>query len=114
MDYRVKDKDITLTIEQEAKQMNDEIVDRLIAYRKYLKLTQQDFADATGIPWANIARIEGKKSMASLESLKKYARSLGLELWFEMGRKDNADDKLPLPVGCSDFRRVCTQYCYVD
>ena len=31
-----------------------------------------------------------------------------------MGRKDNADDKLPLPVGCSDFRRVCTQYCYVD
>ena len=114
MDYRVKDKDITLTIEQEAKQMNDEIVDRLIAYRKYLKLTQQDIADATGIQRANIARIEGKKSMASLESLKKYARSLGLELWFEMGRKDNADDKLPLPVGCSDFRRVCTQYCYVD
>lgn len=114
MDYRVKDKDITLTIEQEAKQMNDEIVDRLIAYRKYLKLTQQDIADATGIQRANIARIEGKKSMASLESLKKYARSLGLELWFEMGRKEKANYKLPLPVGCSDFRRVCTQYCYVD
>ena len=114
MDYKLKDKDITLTIEQEAKQMNDEIVDRLIAYRKYLKLTQQDIADATGIQRANIARIEGKKSMASLESLKKYARSLGLELWFEMGRKEDGENKLPLPVGCSDFRRVCTQYCYVD
>lgn len=114
MDYKIEEKDITLTVEQEAKQMNDEIVDRLIAYRKHLKLTQQDIADATGILRANIARIEGKKSTASLESLKKYARSLGLDLWFEMGRKENANYKLPLPVGCSDFKRVCTQYCYVD
>lgn len=114
MDYTFEDKDITLTIEQEAKQMNDEIVERLIAYRKHLRLTQQDIADATGIQRANIARIEGKKGMASLESLKKYARSLGLELWFEMGRKERPDTKLPLPVGCSDFKRVCTQYCYVD
>ncbi len=114
MDYTHKDKIINLTIEQEAKQMNDEIVDRLIAYRKHMKLTQQDIADATGIQRANIARIERKKSMASLESLKKYARSLGFELWFEMGRPENTSSKLPLPVGCSDFRRVCTQYCYVD
>lgn len=114
MDYKIKEKEITLTIEQEAKKMNDEIVESLIAYRKHLKLTQQDIADATGILRANIARIEGKKSMASLESLKKYARSLGLDLWFEMGRKENANLKLPLPVGCSDFKRVCTQYCYVD
>lgn len=105
---------MSLTIEQEAKQMNDEIVDRLIAYRKHMKLTQQDIADATGIQRANIARIERKKSTASLESLKKYARSLGFELWFEMGRKEQSDNKLPLPVGCSDYRRVCTQYCYVD
>lgn len=114
MDYIYKEKSTALTIEQEAKQMNDEIVDRLIAYRKHLKLTQQDIADATGILRANIARIESKKSMASLESLKKYARSLGFELRFEMVRPENSDRKLPLPVGCSDFRRVCTQYCYVD
>ena len=114
MDYTYKDKSTSLTIEQEAKQMNDEIVDRLIAYRKHMKLTQQDIADATGIQRANIARIERKKSMASLESLKKYARSLGFELWFEMGRPEKSNNKLPLPVGCSDYRRVCTQYCYVD
>ena len=58
MDYTYKDKSTSLTIEQEAKQMNDEIVDRLIAYRKHMKLTQQDIADATGIQRANIARIE--------------------------------------------------------
>ncbi|MBQ8803747.1 MAG: AAA family ATPase [Tyzzerella sp.] len=52
--------------------------------------------------------------MVSLESLKKYARSLGFELRFEMVKPENADKKLPLPIGCSDFRRVCTQYCYVD
>lgn len=114
MDYIYKDKNIILTIEQEAKQMNDEIVDRLIAYRKHLKLTQQDIADTTGILRANIARIESKKSMTSLESLKKYANSLGFELRFEMVRLERPDKKLPLPVGCSDFRRVCTQYCYVD
>lgn len=114
MEYYFQDKTTSLTIEQEAKQMNDEIVDRLIAYRRHLKLTQQDIADATGIQRANIARIESKKSMASLESLKKYARSLGYDLWFEMGKKEHSGHKLPLPIGCSDFRRVCTQYCYVD
>ena len=113
MDYLCKDKNTELTIEQEAKQMNDEIVDRLVAYRKQLKMTQQDVADATGIQRANIARIESKKSMASIESLKKYARSLGIELRFETYRPDNGE-RLPLPVGCSDFRKVSLKYCYVD
>lgn len=113
MDYRYKDSNLELTIEQEAKQMNDEIVDRLIAYRKQLKMTQQDIADATGIQRANIARIESKKSMASIESLKKYARSLGIELRFETYRPDNRE-RLPLPVGCSDYRKVSLKYYYVD
>lgn len=113
MAYRYKDSNLELTIEQEAKQMNDEIVDRLIAYRKQLKMTQQDVADATGIQRANIARIESKKSMASIESLKKYARSLGIELRFETYRPDNGE-RLPLPVGCSDYRKVSLKYYYVD
>lgn len=113
MTYNYKDTTVELTIEQEAKQMNDEIVDRLIAYRKQLKMTQQDVADATGIQRANIARIERKKSMASIESLKKYARSVGIELRFETYRPDKGE-RLPLPVGCSDFRKVSLKYCYVD
>ena len=67
-----------------AKQINDELVDRLIAYRKELRMTQQDVSDATGIQRANIARLEGKKNIASIESLQKYATSVGMELKIEL------------------------------
>ena len=70
--------------EEEAKQMNDEIVARLIAYRKHMKLTQQDIADATGIKRANIARLELKKNEASLDSLVRYAKSMELDLLIEL------------------------------
>lgn len=69
---------------RDAKQINDELVDRLIAYRKELRMTQQDVSDATGIQRANIARLEGKKNIASLESLQKYASSIGMELKIEL------------------------------
>lgn len=114
MDYVYKNQLVELTIEQKTKQMNDEIVDRLIAYRKQAGLTQQDIADITGIQRANIARIEGKKGITSIDSLQKYAKSLGYELQFEMIKPMNRDKKLPLPIGCSDYKRVSTQYCYVD
>ena len=51
-----------------------------MVYRKKLKLTQQDIADATGIKRANIARLELKKNEASLDSLVRYARSMKLDL----------------------------------
>lgn len=77
-------KKVELTAEQEAKQKNDELIDRLVAYRKKLKMTQQDIADITGIKRANIARLEGKKFLASSESLIKYAKSVGCELRIEL------------------------------
>ena len=61
----------------------DDIVDQLVAYRKKLKLTQQDIADATGMKRANIARIELKKNEAALDSLVRYARSMELDLSVE-------------------------------
>lgn len=70
--------------EKDIKKLNDEIVDRLVAYRKAIKMTQQDVSEATGIHRANIARIEGKKYVATLESLQKYANSMGLELQIEL------------------------------
>ena len=48
------------------------------------KLTQQDIADATGIKRANIARLELKKNEASLDSLVRYAKSMGLDLAVEL------------------------------
>lgn len=84
VDYLVSTEDGDILIEKDSKRITDNIVDQLIAYRKYLKLTQQDIADATGIKRANIARLELKKNEATLDSLVRYAKSMGLDLSIEL------------------------------
>ena len=84
VDYIVSTETGDILIEKDSKRITDDIVDQLIAYRKQLKLTQQDIADATGIKRANIARIELKKNEASLDSLVRYARSMKLDLSVEL------------------------------
>ncbi len=80
MDYTVKVKEEYVLVERESKHLTDSIVDQLKAYRKQKKLTQQDIADATGIKRANVTRLELKKNEASLDSLVRYADSLGLKV----------------------------------
>ena len=84
IDYIVSTENGDILIEKDSKQITDGIVDQLVAYRKKLKLTQQDIADATGIKRANIARLELKKNEASLDSLVRYARSMELDLSVEL------------------------------
>lgn len=84
VDYIVSTEDVDFLVEKDSKRITDDIVDRLIAYRKQLKLTQQDIADATGMKRANIARIELKKNEASLDSLVRYARSMELDVSVEL------------------------------
>ena len=86
IDYVVSTEEGDILIEKDSKQITDDIVDQLIVYRKQLKLTQQDIADATGIKRANIARLELKKNEASLDSLVRYAKSMGLNLSVERKR----------------------------
>ena len=91
VDFYVSTENSEILIEKHSKRMMDDIVDQLIEYRKQLKLTQQDIADATGIKRANIARIELKKNEASLDSIVRYARSMGLDLSGELiGTSGNA------------------------
>lgn len=71
-------------VELEAKRISDRLVDTMISYRKQLNLTQKNVADVTGIKRANIARIEGKKYLVSLESLLKYAECLNLDVCIEL------------------------------
>ena len=113
-DYTYIDDNVELTIEERAKKINDEIVERLISYRELLGRTQQDIADATGIPLIEIERIEAKEDIAPVEKLVTYAKSLGVELKFEMVKSEQKSRKLPLPIGVSDFKRVSEEYCYVD
>lgn len=80
MDYISNDDHAQILIEQPSKCMTDNIVDRLVAYRKHFNMTQQDIANITGIKRANIARIESKRSAVSLDSLVKYAKSLHMNL----------------------------------
>ncbi len=80
MDYIFGENNTQILIEQSTKYMTDDIVDRLVAYRKQLNMTQQDVANITGIKRANIARIESKRSEVSLDSLVRYARSLHMKL----------------------------------
>ena len=84
IDYFVSTETGDVLIEKDSKRITDDIVDQLVAYRKKLKLTQQDIADATGIKRANIARLELKKNEASLDSLVRYARSMELDLSVEL------------------------------
>lgn len=84
VEYIVCTENGQILIEKDSKQITDDIVDQLIAYRKQLKLTQQDIADATGIKRANIARLELKKNEASLDSIIRYAKSMGLDLSVEL------------------------------
>ena len=84
VDYIVSTETGDILIEKDSKRITDDIVDQLVAYRKKLKLTQQDIADATGMKRANIARIELKKNEAALDSLVRYARSMELDLSVEL------------------------------
>jgi transcriptional regulator with XRE-family HTH domain len=84
VDYIVSTETGDVLIEKDSKRITDDIVDQLVAYRKNLKLTQQDIADATGIKRANIARLELKKNEASLDSLVRYAKSMELDLSIEL------------------------------
>ena len=91
VDYLVSTEDGNILLEKNSKQITDTIVNQLIAYRKKLKLTQQDIADATGIKRANIARLELKKNEASLDSLVRYAKSMGLDLSIKLvGIQENS------------------------
>lgn len=114
MDYLYRDKDDELTIEELAKKWNDEIVERLIAYRERLHKTRQDVADAIGLTLSEVELMESKGHSSPIWKLKRYAEYLRVDLSFDKIMSESASERLPLPVGISDFRRVSANCCYVD
>ena len=80
MDYTIQTNQKEILIENVSKELNGKVVDQLVALRKEKSMTQQDVAEATGINRANVARIERKKHISSLEVLVKYANAVGKEL----------------------------------
>ena len=91
-------------VEVEAKRISDNLVDIMVQYRKQMNLTQQNIADATGIKRANVARIEAKKYLVSLESLLRYAECLNLDVSIELKeRQGEKQMKLTILVDNNTF-----------
>lgn len=96
MDYMIQKENEKSLLEHQSKKIIDDIVEKLIDYRIEKGLTQQNIADITGIKRSNVARIEGKKRGTSLESLMRYADSLGLTISFSVinGEDGNKDARV--------------------
>lgn len=60
------------------------MIEILTAERKCRGITQKEIADITGMKAPNIARIESKKYIPTLDVLLRYARALGKEFRFEL------------------------------
>ena len=90
MDYTVYSDNIQLQIESQTSSASGMIVDQLIEIRKRNHLTQQDIANATGMQRGNIARIESKKYVPTLEVLMRYADCLGYTIRMTLEETKNS------------------------
>lgn len=124
---KTETKSLIIDIEQNRKEITDEIVTSLIAERKRLGYTQQDVADISGMKAPNVTRIESRKYSPSLDVLMRYANALGKKIY--LGLKDGRDvesshvaesviyqgnHKRAFPIGISDYKRISRDYYYVD
>ncbi len=61
--------------------MNKKEIGKIIrGRRKYLKITQKDFAEIIGLSLRNFVDIENGKANPTLDALQKIAHALGLEI----------------------------------
>ncbi len=117
MDSIVDLGDYKLLIEYKKQHLTSRVIDRLIEYRKRLNMTQQDVADATGMMRANIARIEGKNYVPSIESLIRYSEGVNKELCLEIKEEKGTDTMEPgvTGLGVQNFAEIREQhYFYID
>lgn len=84
MEYLIYDKDITLFVESQRRNICEEIVSQLTDIRLMRNMTQQDIANITGIQRANVARLEACTTAPTVEILIKYAAALGYKINFSL------------------------------
>jgi len=88
MDYCFSNQGENIIISVEPHQETSMIVDQLIKLRKDVGMTQQNIADMTGMARANIARVESKKNIASLDVLMRYAACLGYDVSLVLNKRE--------------------------
>lgn len=70
--------------EYDALQIEYDLIQSLIDARTNQNITQKELSLKTGIPQADISRIENGTRNPSLNTLKKLARGLGMQLKLEL------------------------------
>ena len=86
-----------------------ELINQIVDERMYLKMTQRDLADMTGIKQPMIARIEQLESIPRLDTFLRLANNLDLELFLAY-----KVDFSPLNIGIKSVKYVSSDTVGTD
>ena len=70
-----------------------QMLDRLVAYRKALGMTQKDLADKMGVSRPNISRFESEDYNPTIDMIVKVADSMGYEVRIDFVEKKAIDNR---------------------
>jgi len=73
----------------EAKRVKFRLINLLLARRRELRMTQDQLAERSGVPQADISRIESGRTSPTLDTYSRLASALDLE-WNEPRRRTSA------------------------
>ena len=75
-----KKESIHITLEQRQEEVRRSMIERLVAYRKGLGISQKEIADALGVSRPNIGRFEKPDYNPTIDMVVKVADQLGLDV----------------------------------
>ena len=75
-----KKEPIHITLEQRQDEVRRSMIERLVAYRKGLGISQKEIADALGVSRPNIGRFEKPDYNPTIDMVVKVADQLGLDV----------------------------------
>ena len=85
-----KQESTPITLEQRQEEVRRSTVERLVAYRKSLGISQKEIADALGVTRPNIGRFEKPDYNPTIDMIVKVADQLGLDVEINfIKREDN-------------------------
>ena len=75
-----KKESVHITLEQRQEDVRRSMIERLVAYRKGLGISQKEIADALGVSRPNIGRFEKPDYNPTIDMVVKVADQLGLDV----------------------------------
>ena len=75
-----KKESVHITLEQRQEDVRRSMIERLVAYRKGLGVSQKEIADALGVSRPNIGRFEKPDYNPTIDMVVKVADQLGLDV----------------------------------